>query len=385
MCALKQLPLKIMHVIAYCSLLFFVVLFWMNIPIAHLLTASCLYGIWHAILFHITTKTLYKVIQHDVYDFLSYGHRSALLATDFLYLSHVKKLIHYGVGVFSIFLMYILTVYQSFIQANSEASDVFLYSSTLFLAALITFYLFISYMTTKHITHTINSLQQKIADNYIPNVYIDEFSSLVHTFNAYNDRTKQIFLLLHTIGRENDEYRYIVEHSHRVANYCLRIGEYLGLNDHQLHSLYQAALLHDVGKIGIPSYILLKKEPLSKDEFSFIQQYPNISYFIAKMMLRAENEELLNAIRFHKEHVDGTGYPNRLKQDEIPLLAKIISAVDAFDAMTSSRPYRKSKSNMEAIETLLKESGTKWDAKIVNVLNLLLTKNIKYVNIETRN
>lgn len=234
-------------------------------------------------------------------------------------------------------------------------------------------------MTTKHITHTINSLQQKIADDYIPNVYIDEFSSPVHTFNAY-----KIFLLLHTIGQENDEYRYIVEHSHRVANYCLRIGGYLGLNDHQLHSLYQATLLHDIGKIGIPIYILLKKEPLSKDEFSFIQQYPNISYFIAKTTLRTENEELLNAIRFHKEHVDGTGYPNRLKQDEIPLLAKIISAVDALDAMASFRPYRKSKSKMEAIETLLKEGGTKRDVKIVNVMNLLLTKN-KFVNVAIRN
>ncbi|WP_431019145.1 HD domain-containing phosphohydrolase [Anoxybacillus sp. D401a] len=384
MCALKQLPLRVIHAVAYCFLLFLFVLFWIHIPIAHLLTASCLYGIWHAILFHITTKTLYKVIQHDVYDFLSYGHRSALLATDFLYLSHVKKLIHYGVGVVSISFMYILSVYHSFIQANSELSDVFLYSSILFLTALIMFYFFVSYVTAKHITRTIDSLQQKIADDYIPNVYIDEFSSLVHTFNAYNDRTKQIFLLLHTIGRENDEYRYIAEHSHRVANYCLRIGEYLGLNDHQLHSLYQAALLHDIGKIGIPIYILLKKEPLSKDEFSFIQQYPNISYFIAKMMLKSDNEDLLNAIRFHKEHVDGTGYPNRLKQDEIPLLAKIISAVDAFDAMTSSRPYRKSKSKMEAMENLLKESGTKWDDKVVNVINLLLTKNNKYVNIAIR-
>ncbi|WP_255572256.1 HD-GYP domain-containing protein [Anoxybacillus sp. ST70] len=212
-------------------------------------------------------------------------------------------------------------------------------------------------------------------ENYsTTDVYIDEFSILTHTLNTYNDPTKKALRLLAKIENKSDEHKYIADHSRRVAYYCLQIGQLIGLQDRQLNSLYQAALLHDIGKIGIPDYILLKNEALSKDEFSFIKEYPNMSYFFAETVFQIKDKDILDAILFHKEHLDGTGYPNRLTDKQIPIMAKIISVADAFDALMSTRPYRQKKSKDEAIHILKRESGIKWDEHILNKLIDLFTK-----------
>lgn len=126
--------------------------------------------------------------------------------------------------------------------------------------------------------------------------------------------------------------------------------------------------------MGIPDYILLKKWPLSKDEFSIIKQYPMISYLLTKAMFQTANKDLLYAILYHKEYIDGTGYPYQIDREAIPLLAKVISVADAFDAMLSFRPYRNNKNKLEAIRILREKSGTKWDAEIVHIFTHLLTK-----------
>ncbi|KFZ42548.1 HD domain-containing protein [Anoxybacillus flavithermus] len=374
---LKKQPLAMMGTITLYFLVFIALLLFFHLPIPYLMIAICLYTLWHPLIFHVTYRSLQKVIEHNVYYFFERGYQNAVTATDFVHLSHFQKMFHYGIGMFGVIFAYMLLIKLLFIQ--SQMGETFFFVSFLLLFIFMTFYIGISYTISKQMKQTFHLLCRRIGNAPIPNIHIDETTMLVHALNSYNDKTKHILSLLSEIEQQNDEYKYIAEHSRRVAHYCLRIGAHIGLLDDQLNSLYHAALLHDIGKLGIPDYILLKKEPLSKDEFSIIKQYPIISYLIAKNILQITNKDLLHAILFHKEHMDGTGYPNQIKVEEIPLLARIISVADAFDAMTSSRPYRDKKNQHEVMHILREESGVKWDEAVVYTLNHLFTK--KDINI----
>ncbi len=160
-----------------------------------------------------------------------------------------------------------------------------------------------------------------------------------------------------------DEYTW--QHTQRVMYYCKAIWHKLWLAIKERQKLETAALLHDIGKIWIKDSILLKDGKLTNEEYDEIQQHPAIS---AKLLSNLESlkDEILPAIEWHHERIDGNGYPNHLKWDEIPFLAKIISIADAFDAMTTDRPYRKWLSKEIAIERLIEGKGTQFDAKIVD-------------------
>ncbi|WP_461200699.1 HD-GYP domain-containing protein [Anoxybacillus sp. TBDG-1] len=369
---LKKQPLTIISVTSLCFFVFISLLFLFQLPSEHFIVAICLYALWHPIIFHITYRSLQKVIEHDVCYFFKRGYQSAVMATDFVHLSHLQKMFHYGIGIIGITFTYMSFTEHFFIQ--NKMSMTFFFASFVFFIVFLAFYIGISYITSKYIKQTFHWLRQQTGDKTIANIFIDEMTLLVHTLNIYNDKTKYALSLLAEIEKQSDEHKYIAEHSRRVANYCLQIGAHIGLLDDELNSLYHAALLHDIGKIGIPDYILLKKEPLSKDEFSIIKQYPIISYLLTKTMFQTTNKDLLHAVLYHKEYIDGTGYPSQIKDNSIPLLAKIISVADAFDAMMSFRPYRNNKSKHEAIRILKEGSGTKWDAEIVHIFTHLLTK-----------
>ncbi|MED0685925.1 HD-GYP domain-containing protein [Anoxybacillus ayderensis] len=379
--SLRRFPTKIIHIVFFCFMCFFVLLFFIQLRSMHLLLSACLYGMFHSILFYVINRSLLKVIEYDVDYFFHLGYRSAIIASDFPHTSTFKRFIHYGVGGVSLSIMYVLTIHRMFIQNNPNEHVVFFIISIAFLAFFLIFYLAVSYAVSEHIKTTIYTLRERAMREEIPNVYTDEFSILTHTLNIYNDPTKKALRLLAKIENKSAEHKYIADHSRRVAYYCLQIGQLVGLQDRQLNSLYQAALLHDIGKIGIPDYILLKKGALSKDEFSFIQQYPNISHFLAETVFQIEDKDILTAILFHKECLDGTGYPNQLIDKHIPIMAKIISIADAFDALMSTRPYRRKKSRDEAIHILKSGSGIKWDEHILNkFINLFTKKEINIIN-----
>ncbi|MFC1658175.1 HD domain-containing phosphohydrolase [Candidatus Omnitrophota bacterium] len=155
-------------------------------------------------------------------------------------------------------------------------------------------------------------------------------------------------------------------HSDRVSKYAVMIARELGLQEERIKSIREAAQLHDVGKIGISDEILRKPEALSDAEREIMSHHPIIGEGII-VPLRGFSH-LRSPIRHHHEWLNGEGYPDHLKGDEIPLEAKILSVADVFDAITTDRPYRKGMEFSAAKEELLKYKGTRYDAKVVDAL-----------------
>lgn len=155
---------------------------------------------------------------------------------------------------------------------------------------------------------------------------------------------------------------YTHGHSFRVAHWGRETAKYMGLSSKQSTEVYYGGIIHDIGKIGIEDNILNKEGSLSKEEFERIKEHPVIGYEILKRT--SVFPELLPAIRWHHERVDGTGYPDKLIGNEIPLIARILAVCDAFDAMVSDRPYRKGMSVEEALKRIREGAGTQFDSEI---------------------
>jgi HD-GYP domain-containing protein (c-di-GMP phosphodiesterase class II) len=137
----------------------------------------------------------------------------------------------------------------------------------------------------------------------------------------------------------------------------------LNVPEDRLYQVEVAALLHDVGKIGVPDAILKKAAPLTAEERTVINRHPEYSWSILRLFSGLE-EASLYALHHH-ESVDGSGYPAGLKGHDIPLVSRIVSVIDAYDAMVSSRCYRKGMPHEEAIRRLVASSGTQFDSEVV--------------------
>jgi putative nucleotidyltransferase with HDIG domain len=188
-------------------------------------------------------------------------------------------------------------------------------------------------------------------------------------------------LELHGALEEVEEsYRYTLEalaaaldarehetqaHSHRVREYAFVLARRLGLRDEELIHIGRGALLHDVGKIGVPDSILLKPGKLTPEEWALMKRHPQVGYEILQgiKFLRPASEIVLA----HQERWDGEGYPNKLKETEIPLGARIFGVVDTLDAMTSNRPYRKALSFEAARQEVSRCSGSQFDPRVAEV------------------
>ena len=152
-------------------------------------------------------------------------------------------------------------------------------------------------------------------------------------------------------------------HSTRLAEWALRVARKMDMPEERLYQVEVAALLHDIGKIGVPDAILKKPGPLTPEERALINRHPEYSWSILRLFPGLE-EASLYALHHH-ENVDGTGYPARLKGNDIPMVSRIISVIDAFDAMVSNRCYRQGLPHSEAISRLLRSSGTQFDPDIL--------------------
>lgn len=159
--------------------------------------------------------------------------------------------------------------------------------------------------------------------------------------------------------------RYTHGHSHRVAHYALLIAKKLSFTEEQLIEIELAALLHDIGKISTPDNILNKPGKLTPEEFEVIKEHPVQSYEILSEVTHLKQIALW--VRAHQERIDGFGYPDGLRGENIPLPARIITVADAFDAMTSDRPYRAALSIQYAYDELKRCSGTQFDSRIVDI------------------
>ena len=154
-------------------------------------------------------------------------------------------------------------------------------------------------------------------------------------------------------------------HSTRVTELSMRIGKALGLSDEDLDVLKVSASLHDIGKVGVPDKILLKKGKLTVEEMDIIKRHPDIGFDILSSIIPMKKDAEI--IRHHHERYDGKGYPMGLKGEDIPFLSRIITLADAFDAMTSDRPYRKALPYSVALQEIKRCRGTQFDPGIVNV------------------
>jgi HD-GYP domain-containing protein (c-di-GMP phosphodiesterase class II) len=152
-------------------------------------------------------------------------------------------------------------------------------------------------------------------------------------------------------------------HSTRLAEWALRVARKMDMPEERLYQVEVAALLHDIGKIGVPDAILKKPGPLTPEERALINRHPEYSWSILRLFPGLE-EASLYALHHH-ENVDGTGYPAGLKGSDIPMVSRIISVIDAFDAMVSNRCYRQGLPHSEAISRLLRSSGTQFDPDIL--------------------
>lgn len=205
----------------------------------------------------------------------------------------------------------------------------------------------------------------------VPEVLLSRISKALHLTGFQNElqrrldeKTRELERLtvqsIHAISEIIDARdSYTKGHSVRVAEYSTWIADRLGWEEHDKETLSQAALLHDVGKIGVPDKILLKRGKLNDAEMVLMRQHSVIGHSVLKDI--AGLEQIALATLYHHERYDGTGYPGGLRGEEIPEIARIIGLADAFDAMTSDRVYRKSLSEETIRDEILRGRGCQFD------------------------
>lgn len=188
-----------------------------------------------------------------------------------------------------------------------------------------------------------------------------------HARNVELLRQKELMLIgtIRTLVNALDaKDSYTSGHSERVASIAKEIAEQLGLSSQACEQVYVAGLLHDIGKIGVPDHVLQKPDHLTDQEYAIIQQHPVVGYNILNHV--PSFEQVLPGVLHHHETFDGRGYPHRLKGEAIPLDARILAVADAYDAMTSARPYRAGMPVEKAEAILSRGAGAQWDAAVVN-------------------
>ncbi|WP_240910887.1 HD-GYP domain-containing protein [Paludisphaera soli] len=159
---------------------------------------------------------------------------------------------------------------------------------------------------------------------------------------------------------------YTSGHSERVARIAVRLAQELGMPPQKRSDLYLAGLLHDIGKIGIDDEVLKKTGPLTPQEYHRIQEHVEIGVTILQDLKKLRH--IMPGVRHHHESLDGSGYPDHLEGDEIPIEARILAVADSFDAMSSNRPYRRRLSPMQIDEILKKGRGVQWDPAVIDAL-----------------
>jgi putative nucleotidyltransferase with HDIG domain len=152
-------------------------------------------------------------------------------------------------------------------------------------------------------------------------------------------------------------------HSERVTGYTIVLAEKLGVTEEEMFHMERGALLHDIGKVAIPDRILHKAGPLTEAEWAEMRTHPVIGYRMCSRIAFLEGASRI--VLHHHERWDGAGYPNRLRGEAIPLGARVFAVVDAFDAMTTDRPYRAARPYPEAVKELCAHAGTQFDPQVV--------------------
>ena len=197
------------------------------------------------------------------------------------------------------------------------------------------------------------------------NLMTDQLATYIRDLQRSADENRELFLgTVKSLAAAIDgKDPYTRGHSERVSRISVAIAQRLGLSDGECEKIRISALLHDVGKIAIDDKILKKPAALTDDEFDIMKQHPQRGYKIMSQI--GAMKEFLPGMYMHHEMVDGRGYPQGLKGDEIPLMAKIVAVADTFDAMTTDRPYQQAMKFEHAVERIQSFVGTRYDETVV--------------------
>ena len=211
----------------------------------------------------------------------------------------------------------------------------------------------------------LNSFASVIAKRHasIGITFDEELVSKFHSEEIIN-QSHLIEVVTSLAGAIDAKDEYTKGHSSSVSRYSEALARALNLPEKDVERIKLGALLHDIGKIGIPENVLKKPSRLTDEEWEIMKQHPTIG--AEKVLLPNESlHDLIPIVKYHHEHWDGSGYPENLKGEEIPLAARIVSVADAYHALISDRPYRKGMSNEKACEILRVGAGIQWDKNLV--------------------
>jgi len=201
----------------------------------------------------------------------------------------------------------------------------------------------------------------------------EEISVGLKIFNLYREEKKMIISYVKSLTKLLDQYvptSYL--HTKNIFRFIRMLGKAMKLSEAEIKSLEYASLLHDAGKIQLPSAILKKQRPLTDEEFKIIRKHPREGVELIKDLDILK--PVIPIILHHHERYDGSGYPSRLKKEQIPIGSRILSIIDAFDAMYFGRPYRKKIPLPEIEQEIKKESAKQFDPKIVDIFLKILRR-----------
>lgn len=202
--------------------------------------------------------------------------------------------------------------------------------------------------------------------SFMANKAASAMESLALYENIYNNLLSTLYAFVKAIEARDP---YTKQHSSRVTQLSVALAKAMNCTDEEQDILYVAGLLHDIGKIGIRDEILLKHGRLTCDEFSIIKQHPTIGADILDNLGLWHREKLI--VRCHHERFDGTGYPDGLRGEEIPLLARILSVADVYDAIASDRAYRTAMDESKILDIMYSSAGSQFDPDIINIFRQL--------------
>lgn len=163
-------------------------------------------------------------------------------------------------------------------------------------------------------------------------------------------------------------------HCERVIQLAEELGTHISLTERELELLSLGARFHDIGKIGIPDHVLSKSAPFEETDWACMKQHPLIGERIILAIGAGHSPEVARAVRHHHENFDGSGYPDALSGTDIPLLSRIISLVDNYDAMAEQRPYHKARRHCDVMEVMHREVGVKHDPDLMHAFSAVIEK-----------
>lgn len=209
-------------------------------------------------------------------------------------------------------------------------------------------------------------------ENNMENNELNEIKNQLETTQKKIDQAymESIETLRYTVDAKDS---YTKGHSERVSEYAVLLGKKLQINSDELYTLRIGGLFHDIGKIGITDNILSKTDKLTDSEYEEIKKHPLIgTQILSKASIFSD---ILPIVKYHHERYDGTGYPDKLKGEEIPYLARIVSVADAFDAMASRRPYRDTVEIKKIVDEITINKNKQFDPKIADALLDIIKNN----------